>query len=148
MDNSYVSPSAVAYVRGGKDAPSLFGEIRFYDQRRSVLVIADIQNLPRTNVSGFFALHVHEGNSCSGEAFANTKNHYNPKDTPHPNHAGDLPPLLLCNGGAFMAVETDRFRVSDVIGRTVVIHSGPDDFTSQPSGNAGKKIACGLIRKA
>lgn len=45
-----------------------------------------------------------------------------------------------------MAVKTDRFRVEEIIGRTVVIHSGADDFKSQPSGNAGEKIACGVIR--
>jgi len=44
-------------------------------------------------------------------------------------------------------VKTDRFSVDEIIGRTVVIHSDPDDFLSQPAGNAGKKIACGEIRK-
>ncbi len=55
-------------------------------------------------------------------------------------HAGDLPPLLSNNGRAYCQVLTGRFRVSDVIGKTVVIHSGPDDFMTQPSGNAGEKI--------
>ena len=77
--------------------------------------------------------------------FFDTGSHYDPSGTPHPKHAGDLPPLLLCNGGAFLAVRTDRFRVEDILGRTVVIHSGPDDFKSQPAGNAGKKLACGVI---
>ena len=148
MDNSTTRPSAVAHIRGGNNAARLSGEVKFYEQPNSVLIIADISNLPQTNDSGFFALHIHEGNACSGENFSATKNHYNPTGEAHPRHAGDLPPLLLCNGGALMAVKTDRFRVSDVIGRTVVIHSGPDDFTSQPSGNAGQKIACGVIRKA
>ena len=138
---------ATAEIRGGELAPELFGEVRFYQKRESVLVVADISNLPQSNASGFFALHIHEGNSCAGEKFSNTGNHYNPVGAPHPRHAGDLPPLMLCNGGAYLAVCTDRFRVEDVIGRTVVIHNGPDDFRSQPSGNAGDKIACGLIRR-
>jgi Cu-Zn family superoxide dismutase len=62
-------------------------------------------------------------------------------------HAGDLPPLLACNGEAYLAVLTGRFRVKDVMGKTVVIHSRPDDFRSQPSGDAGEKIACGVIRE-
>lgn len=66
----------------------------------------------------------------------------------HPDHAGDLPPLMRSNGNAFSAVVTDRFTPSDIVGRTVVIHSNPDDFSTQPSGNAGKKIACGVIRRA
>ena len=45
-----------------------------------------------------------------------------------------------------MAVLTDRFRIPEIIGRTVVIHSGRDDFTSQPAGDSGTRIACGVIR--
>jgi Cu-Zn family superoxide dismutase len=55
--------------------------------------------------------------------------------------------LLWCKGKAFLSVKTDRFSVDEIIGRTIVIHSDPDDFHSQPAGNAGKKIACGVIQK-
>ena len=64
-----------------------------------------------------------------------------------PYHAGDLPPLFSSHGQAYMAVLSGRFRIPEVLGRTIVIHSGPDDFTPQPAGNSGKKIACGVIRK-
>ena len=111
------------------------------------MVVVNISGLPLGNESGFFALHIHQGGDCGGEDFAHTKGHYNPAQAPHPQHAGDLPPLLLCQGGAFLAVRTGRFSVGDIIGRTVVIHSGPDDFNSQPAGNAVTKIACGVIRK-
>ena len=79
------------------------------------------------------------------DPFADAKTHYNPKSCPHPYHAGDLPPLFSANGYAYSAVLTDRFTVDEIIGKTVVIHSSPDDFTTQPSGNAGRKIACGVI---
>jgi len=46
-----------------------------------------------------------------------------------------------------MKVLSDRFCVKEIIGRTVIIHSSPDDFYTQPSGNAGTKIACGVIQK-
>ena len=45
-----------------------------------------------------------------------------------------------------MTFLTNRFRVEEILGKTVIIHDSPDDFTSQPAGNAGKKIACGMIR--
>ena len=141
-------PNALAHIRGGADAACLSGQIRFYQERESVLVVADLSGLPRDSKTGFFALHIHEGGSCSGQAFADTGGHYNPEGTAHPNHAGDLPPLMQCRGCAYLAVRTDRFRVQEIIGRTVVIHSDPDDFRSQPAGNAGTKIACGLICKA
>ena len=51
------------------------------------------------------------------------------------------------HGKADMAVLTDRFRVDEIIGRTVVLHRNPDDFQTQPSGNAGIKIACGIIER-
>jgi len=87
------------------------------------------------------------GNSCKGEGFPETGSHYNPAGNPHPRHSGDLPPLIKCNGGAHMSVTTDRFTVKEIIGKTVVIHSMPDDFTTQPAGNAGTKIGCGVIQQ-
>ena len=145
MYSCTVRPTAVARIKGGHDAPGLSGEVRFYQECRSVLVVANISNLPPNSDSGFFALHIHEGGNCSGVDFPNTGSHYDPSGEKHPKHAGDLPPLMLCNGGACLAVRTDRFCVRDVIGRTVMIHSGPDDFHTQPAGNSGDKIACGVI---
>ena len=49
------------------------------------------------------------------------------------------------NGKAFSAFLTDTFTVKEVLGRAIIIHSKPDDFTSQPAGNSGEKIACGII---
>lgn len=138
--------SAVAEIKGSSQARKLYGLVSFYQRKNYVLIVADIKGLPPSQ-SGFFGFHIHEGNSCTGENFADTLSHYNPKNTPHPSHAGDLPSLLKCNGGAYLSVKTDRFNVSDIIGKTVVIHSLPDDFTSQPAGNAGTKIACGIIEK-
>ena len=110
------------------------------------MVVADINGLPETE-AGFYGFHIHEGCNCRGENFANTGGHYDPEGREHPNHAGDLPPLLSCRGKAYLAVMTNRFRPEEIIGRTVVIHSKPDDFRSQPSGDSGEKIACGVIRK-
>ena len=110
-----------------------------------MIVTAKISGLPQ-NGTGFYGFHIHEGNNCDGAGFSDTGGHYDPKGLPHPSHAGDLPPLLSNNGNAYMTVKTERFRLKDIIGRTVVIHAGPDDFHTQPSGNSGEKIACGVIR--
>ena len=136
---------AVAYLRGNKDLPLLRGTVRFFQQRGGVLVVADISGLPKKD--GFFGFHIHAGGSCAGLDFPETMGHFNPLGAAHPNHAGDLPPLLGCNGKAYMQVLTDRFSIQDVLGRTVVIHSAPDDFKTQPAGNSGTKIACGEIRR-
>ena len=72
--------------------------------------------------------------------------HYNPGACEHPHHAGDLPPLFGCNGYAMSVFLTDRFLVDDVIGKTLIIHDRPDDFKTQPAGDAGEKMACGVIQ--
>ena len=141
------TPEAVACVRGGSDAPALRGTVRFYAIPCGTLVTAQIAGLPE-NDTGFFAIHIHEGDGCGGADFSDTGGHFNPGGKAHPCHAGDLPPLLSMGGQAFFAVKTGRFTPREVIGRTVVIHADADDFRTQPSGNAGKKIACGVIRRA
>ncbi len=138
-------PLAVAYIEGGKAYPELRGTVRFYPRCGGTLVVADIVGLPDTD-TGFFAFHIHEGGDCCGVGFPDTGVHFNPTGAEHPRHAGDLPPLLSDHGRAYCQALTGRFRVNEVIGKTVVIHDGPDDFKTQPSGNAGEKIACGVIR--
>lgn len=135
-------PSAVACVSGGRANPTLKGIVRFSQNCGGVLVTAEVTGLPQ---DGFYAFHIHEGESCGGEDFSDSGSHYNPAGTVHPHHAGDLPPLLSYKGNAKMSVLTGRFRVDEIIGKTVIIHANPDDFTTQPSGNSGKKLACGIV---
>lgn len=144
-------PQASARIRGSGEYPRLSGTVHFYQTKVGVLVAAGITGLPASQdpcEERIFAFHIHSGTQCRGEEgdpFARALSHYNPDDCAHPHHAGDLPPLFGNRGRAFQAFLTDRFSVREVIGRTVILHAGPDDFTSQPSGNAGAKIACGLI---
>ena len=139
-------PDAVAQIQGGTEAPQLTGCVQFYQENGCVLIVAKISGLPESE-TGFFGFHIHQGENCSGTDFSRTGSHYNPNGQAHPKHAGDLPPLLACHKNAYLSVKTDRFSVNEIIGRTVVIHSDPDDFHSQPAGNAGRKIACGVIHK-
>ncbi len=138
-------PDAVANISGGESYPHIAGVVEFYSLPAGVIVIADIDNLPNTETN-IFAMHIHEGDSCEDD-FNLTKGHYNPQNRPHPNHAGDLPPLFAFSGSAFLVTFSARFTVKEILGRTVVIHSNPDDFTTQPAGNSGTKIACGKIVK-
>lgn len=147
MDHSPNCPQAIAQLHASSAAPALRGAVHFCQLPQGVLVTVHVSGLPQDNQSGFFALHIHEGSSCIGEGFPATLSHYDPTGSaPHPTHAGDLPPLLSNGGEAYLSVLTNRFRLADVVGRTAVIHSGPDDFHSQPAGNAGVKIACGVIQ--
>ena len=135
---------AIAKIRGDREHPQLRGMVTFIQTHCGVMIEAKICGLPKTE-TGFFAFHIHDGDNCSGKGFPNTGSHFNPKKTVHPNHSGDLPPLLGSSGKAYIKVFTDRFHLEELIGKNVVIHRDPDDYRTQPSGNAGEKIACGVI---
>lgn len=144
-------PHAAAMVKGSEKYPEIKGQVRFYQTRQGVLVAAEVTGLPQPEglcESPIFAFHIHSGGSCSGngqDPFAEAMTHYNPGDCAHPYHAGDLPPLFGNNGYALSVFLTDRFTVHEIMEKTVIIHANLDDFTTQPSGNAGEKIACGMI---
>ena len=136
-------PEALARVAGSEKAPCLYGTVKLYQMGKNILVVADVGGLPSSE-TGIFGLHIHMGSDCCDD-FANTGSHYNPGNREHPSHAGDLPPLFSANGRAVSVFLTDRFALRQIIGKTVIIHSGPDDFTTQPSGNPGQILACGKI---
>lgn len=145
-------PQAWAKLSGSRAYPNLVGTVYFYQTKCGVLVAAEVSGLPggaEKGADGVFGFHIHSGSVCSGtqdDPFANVLTHYNPDDFPHPYHAGDLPPLFSNHGYAFQVFLTDRFSVCEILRKTIVIHSKPDDFTSQPAGNSGEKIACGEIK--
>lgn len=145
--------SAKAHIKGSSKYPEITGVVSFKATTNGVLVTAEIDGLPQSEnkcKSRFFGFHIHEGSSCTGNAqdeFANSGTHFNPTNCPHPFHIGDLPPLIENNGYAYMNVLLNKFKVSDVLGKVVIIHDMPDDFKTQPSGNSGTKIACGKIAR-
>lgn len=142
-------PDAAAWIKGNTQNPRLSGMVKFYHTTYGgVLVEAQIFGLPNAETPGsgnFHAMHIHESGDCSDD-FAHTGMHYNPKDAPHPDHAGDMPPLLGNQGYAYSVFYDKRFTIPEIIGKAVIIHEKPDDFTSQPSGNSSEKIGCGEIR--
>lgn len=146
-----MDPMCYAAVLGSDEYADLEGTVWFYPFWNGTLVIADVAGLPGEEEpcgDRIFGFHIHEGTSCSGneqDPFADTGEHFNPGGCPHPAHAGDFPPLLGNDGYALTMFYTNRFLPEEVEGKTVVIHSMPDDFRSQPSGDAGQKIACGVI---
>lgn len=138
---------AVAKIKGSEKYPCLKGVVTLCQTDEGVMIKAEVCNLPKGDM--VFGFHIHEGKECTGneeDFFTSAKAHYNPKGVQHPYHAGDLPPLFGNNGYARMSVLTDRFRLCEIVDRVIIIHSGADDFTTQPGGNSGEKIACGVIK--
>ena len=155
FDNSILNikkrPYAFAKIKGSNDYPRINGIVYFYKAPQGVLVLIQVNGLPKSDdicKKPIFALHIHAGGSCTGgstDEFADAMTHYNPNNCAHPYHAGDLPPIFGVDGLGFSLVLTNRFSAEEIIGKTVIIHDSPDDFTTQPSGNSGTKIACGVI---
>lgn len=147
-------PDAFADISGSEEYPLIAGEVRFYQTNMGVVVVTEINGLPECDnicMNPVFGYHIHEGCCCSGnaqDAFADARAHYNPDKCMHPYHAGDMPPLFGNNGYAYSVFLSNRFNVEEIIGRTVIIHLMPDDFHTQPSGDAGMKIACGMVKRS
>lgn len=146
-------PQATAHIFGSKKYDSLRGTVSFYDIGYAILVTYSFYGIPyqpgkcQHKVLGF---HIHEGTSCTGnlnDPFADAKGHYNPEGCEHPAHAGDLPPIFANGETAWGAVITTRFKLRDILGRAIIVHAMADDFHTQPSGDSGEKIACGIIRR-
>lgn len=144
-------PRAYAHINGSEKFPDVKGMVLFYPYENGTVVVADIGGLPtgmnaKSNILGF---HIHEGFVCTGNAedpFANAGMHYSKEPMMHPEHSGDMPVLFVNQGKAWMAFFTDRFTADEVRGRAVIVHGMPDDFRTNPAGNSGERIACGVIR--
>jgi len=130
------------------------GEATFEQVGDKVHVSVLAQGLKPGQAHGF---HIHEVGDCSSGDGMSAKGHFNPGGKPHGNpaspehHAGDLPALQADNKG-HAALEADLEGVtiapgpSSIVGRGVIIHADPDDYTTQPTGNSGARIACGVIK--
>ena len=148
---------AVARVKGGPLAPKLKGTVWFYSVPGGTEVCVRIEGLPPYQPAkkgkdpiGPHGFHIHENGCCKigdyDNPFQAAGGHWNPTDQPHGNHAGDMPVLFSNCGFARMSFFTNAFRVKDVIGKSIIIHQNPDDYRSQPAGDAGKRLACGVIK--
>jgi Cu-Zn family superoxide dismutase len=130
-----------------------FGEATFEQVGDKVKVVIFVQGLKPGQEHG---MHIHEGSACGPDGMA-AGGHFNPHGKPHSRHtdanrhAGDLPSLKAGKDGrAKIDVELDGIAVGsgagNIIGRTVIVHADPDDFRTQPTGNSGARIACGVIK--
>jgi Cu-Zn family superoxide dismutase len=131
-----------------------FGEATFEEVDGKVHVVIFVQGLKPGQEHG---LHIHEVGDCSSGDGMSAKGHFNPYGKPHAHagtaerHAGDLPSLKAAkNGRAKVDVMLDVITVApgpaSIVGRGLIVHADPDDYKTQPTGNAGARIACGVIK--
>lgn len=141
---------AVLYPTTGNQA---HGIVKFIQGEHGIMVVADVEGI----LPGKHGLHIHEYGDCRAPDGASAGGHFNPEGTPHgapttpaeQRHAGDFGNLVADEMGKAHLEWTDPVITFEgnrsIIGHAVVLHSGEDDLTSQPSGNAGTRVACGVI---
>ena len=146
-------PKAVANLASTK-GNSASGTVTFEQRGGKVRVSGTVTGLKPNAEHGF---HVHEKGDCSAADATSAGGHFNPGGHAHgragqgPHHAGDVPNLkAAANGVARVNAEVSGLSISGtapdgIIGRGLVVHRDPDDYKSQPAGNAGPRVACGVI---
>ncbi|HZP91751.1 MAG TPA: superoxide dismutase family protein [Burkholderiales bacterium] len=131
------------------------GTVNFSQRGDMVLVEAKVTGLKPNASHGF---HIHEKGDCSAPDASSAGGHFNPTGMPHgaptadKHHGGDLGNLKAdANGFAQLSIQVSGVSLgadaNSIIGRAVIVHANPDDLKSQPAGNAGPRVACGLISK-
>ena len=131
------------------------GTVTFTQKGDKVAVDALVTGL----TPGGHGFHIHEKGDCSSGDGMSTGGHFNPRGKPHAmpatpdRHAGDMPMLVAdASGNATLAVELDVITIgggeTDIVGRGLIVHKDPDDFTTQPTGNSGARVACGVITRS
>jgi Cu-Zn family superoxide dismutase len=129
------------------------GNVRFSQLKDVVQVTGEVRGLAPNTEHGF---HVHEVGNCTSPDGMSAGGHFNPDGGAHgkfgerPSHAGDLPSLVAdANGVARISFESRTISVkgggADVAGRGLIVHRDPDDYRTQPTGNSGPRLACGVI---
>ena len=148
------APRASAKLQPSK-GQSTAGTVDFYQIGNKVRVVANVTGLQPGREHGF---HVHEAGDCSSGDGMSAKGHFNPQGKPHGSpqsgerHAGDMPALRAdASGNARLETELDIMTVTpgptSVVGRGLIVHADPDDYKTQPTGNAGARLACAVIQR-
>jgi Cu-Zn family superoxide dismutase len=131
------------------------GTVTFTQKGDKVLVSATVSGL----APGGHGFHIHDKGDCSAPDATSAGGHFNPTGKPHgepagsEHHAGDMPMLQAdSSGNATLTVELGSITIGsgpgDITGKAVIIHKDADDYKTQPTGNSGARVACGVITKS
>jgi superoxide dismutase, Cu-Zn family len=151
-DEPPAAAKAVAIVTPASGS-TVTGTITFTRQATGVEVHVLLEGL----TPGMHGLHVHETGDCSASDALTAGEHFNPTHAAHSSrdaterHVGDLGNVEADAAGRVDVTFTDRLLAlsgeSSILGRSLIVHADPDDFTSQPAGNSGARIGCGVIEE-
>ena len=153
-DQSATVNKAVAVLEAKGDGSEVKGTVTFTTVSGGVRIVADVYNL----TPGKHGFHVHDKGDCSAHDGSSAGGHFNPTNTKHggpdsaERHVGDMGNLVAdAQGHAHYDRVDDLMQLNGpdtIVGRSVIVHADPDDLTTQPTGNSGARIACGVIESA
>ncbi len=145
------APTAVAVLHNAEGEE--VGKATFTQGEGGVMLVAEVMGVERDGAHGF---HVHEVGECVPPDFKAAGGHFDPKGTAHQcppdpvRHAGDFGNIEIVEGKGRLEIPSDLVTVepgeTSVVGRAVILHAGTDDCVGQPTGDAGARLACGVIK--
>lgn len=155
IESQVAEPKSITVELSAKSESNVSGTVIFTDKNGIVSMLATASGLE----PGSHAIHIHESSDCSSPDGKSAGGHWNPTNQPHGKwgaetgyHKGDIGNFTADeNGNASISISTDEWCIGcgdetkDIIGKGIIVHAGVDDFTTQPTGDAGGRVSCGGI---
>jgi Cu-Zn family superoxide dismutase len=146
------APSVLTATLEPRSGSKVTGVARVTPGGSGVVVLVEVQNAS----PGEHGVHIHEKGDCSDPAAQSAGPHYNPNSGAHHGgantpvrHGGDLGNMRVSSSGrGLLAVTVSDLTMSNAVGRAVVVHEKQDDLQTDPAGNSGARVACGVLQPA
>ena len=144
--------SMTVTLTGAPTDTDFAGTVSVHAEGTGIHIVADVAGV---DTDGLHGIHVHENGQCDhagadGKHFSTAGGHFNPTGTEHacpptePRHAGDLGNIQVTGGKGHAEITTSNLTIDQLQGKAIILHAGEDDCKTQPTGNSGDRLACGV----
>ena len=150
-----MAASTTVTMQGAPEDTDFAGTLTISPEGTGVRIIADVAGVDKDGKHG---IHVHENGMCehhptgeSAKPFSTAGGHFNPAGVEHacpptdPRHAGDLGNIEVSGGKGHLEISLANVTMDQLNGKAIILHAGEDDCKTQPTGNSGDRLACGVV---